>query len=536
MTEWIELADFPRTFASQCAPWGSAVRLVKGAPSHRGGKPETLSGAKAFLQRLEAAFIQERPGAPDVASLVDRVLTAHARHLDAVEWCRVRGDELDLALRVYGARGVQRLHLALTGPVGRYADEAPPERATPAKSSRAKSSASKSSSRSSASKSSSKSSASKSGEPTSSGSTAAPIERVAPPTTPLLLRPLVADARPSYGDPIARDLDGRVHLALRLPDHDAYASVDPSGAVTVTPLVTRAQLREVDVAARTGGMLPGVHTSALGLVRVDHYESGGGEQERIGLGDLVCSGRRGLWSHAWALGVVGGWFLRCITRDDKSTLTGVSLETGKRARVPLPEGIDLRGAAIDHGAEGLTLRLLDGVEREVRMRLEVGAKVTLAALDVVATGLGGIAQPVPDSGGWVVAGVDAGRCAVHHVSADRRRTPLFVLPPGFEGDEHRPWAPPTVTQVAFGEAPRWQVDFNFGADDRPRCVGALVFADEGRVLGRGYVDADGALALAGLRIPLAEGEHVVGFSAGPTGDLAAALSLREGLALAWVGP
>ena len=58
-----------------------------------------------------------------MASLVGRVLEANARHIDIVEWCRVKGDELDLSLRVYGTRGSQRLHLSLLGPIGRYADE-----------------------------------------------------------------------------------------------------------------------------------------------------------------------------------------------------------------------------------------------------------------------------------------------------------------------------------------------------------------------------------------------------------------------------
>ncbi|MFY0540695.1 hypothetical protein [Nannocystis pusilla] len=129
MTDWTDLPDYPRTFASQCAPWGSMVRLVNGVRDMKGGKPVILSSGKAFLQRLEADLIAGRLGAADVASLVSGVLQANARHIDIVEWCRVKGDELDLSLRVYGTRGGQRLHLSLLGPVGRYADQPLPEHA-----------------------------------------------------------------------------------------------------------------------------------------------------------------------------------------------------------------------------------------------------------------------------------------------------------------------------------------------------------------------------------------------------------------------
>ncbi|MFZ6182841.1 hypothetical protein [Nannocystis pusilla] len=35
MTDWIDLPDYPRTFASQCAPWGSVVRAAASACTSR---------------------------------------------------------------------------------------------------------------------------------------------------------------------------------------------------------------------------------------------------------------------------------------------------------------------------------------------------------------------------------------------------------------------------------------------------------------------------------------------------------------------
>ena len=139
-TDWIELPGFPRSFASQCAPWTSSVRFVNGVREMKGGKSVTLSGAKAFVQGLEMALIEGRRKQADVAALVDAVLEAHARHIDVVEWCRVRDQELDMGLRVYASRGVARVHMALNGPIGRYVDLPLPERAVtkPAAKKRAK--------------------------------------------------------------------------------------------------------------------------------------------------------------------------------------------------------------------------------------------------------------------------------------------------------------------------------------------------------------------------------------------------------------
>ena len=123
MADWTALPGFPRTFASSCAPWGSSVRFVHGAREMKAGKSVTISGTKAFLQRLEIDLISGRAATPDIATLINNVLDGHARHIDSVEWCRVRGDEVDLCLRVYAARGAQRLHLSLLGPIGRYADQ-----------------------------------------------------------------------------------------------------------------------------------------------------------------------------------------------------------------------------------------------------------------------------------------------------------------------------------------------------------------------------------------------------------------------------
>ncbi len=516
VTDWIELPDYPRTFASQCAPWGSVARVVKGVAAQSGGRPVTLSGAKAFLQRLESALIQARASTPELSTLLEQVLTAHARHIDVVEWCRVRGDELDLSLRVYASRGSQRLHLSLTGPVGAYADEPLPERATPPKARAPRKPAAKA----------------VAVEPL----VAPTVERVAPPSSPLVLRPIVADARPSYGDPIALDAAGRVHVALRLPDGDAFACVDPAGTVEVTRLPTREQLRELDAGAMTGAMLPSLHTSAFGLVRIDHYESTNVEQERVGVAGRVHAGRRGLFSHCWVLGVLGEWFLRCIVNNEKATLVGVHLGTGKRSRVALPAGLELRGAAVDHGVEGLVLRVLHGQAQEQRLRPEVGPKLGVSPVGSVQHGLVGAVQPVANTGGWVVAGDDGGRCSLRFVGADRGSRVLFTLPEDFTAPGYGPWGQPTVTQIGFGDAPRWQAAFDFGADEGPRCTGALVFAADGRVLGSAHVDAARRLQVGGTTIAFEEGEHVCGIAGGPGGDIAAVLTLKDGLGLVWGSP
>src|SRR5687767_12975680 len=115
---WIELPAYPRTFDSKCAPWTSCVRVVNGAPQQKDGKHVILSPAKAFLQTLEGAFIAARAkvGTPlDVPTLVDEVLNAHAKHIDEVAWCRYRGEDLDLSLKVYASRGQSRLTLSLAG-------------------------------------------------------------------------------------------------------------------------------------------------------------------------------------------------------------------------------------------------------------------------------------------------------------------------------------------------------------------------------------------------------------------------------------
>lgn len=461
MTDWTDLPDYPRTFASQCAPWGSMVRLVGGVQDVKGGKPVILSGGKAFLQRLEADLIAGRPGAPDVATLVSGVLAANARHIDIVEWCRVKGDELDLSLRVYGTRGSQRLHLSLLGPVGRYADQPLPEHA-PVKKPRA---------------------AVRRVVPATAPATA-PVAAAAPPATALVLRPVVPDARPSYGDPLARDLDGRMHLVVRLPGHDVWACVDPSGAVTVTPMTTREALRATDVGARTGTMNASLYTTAAGLVRIDHYENASGEQERVGHRDLWHAARRGLWDSDWTLGVCDDWFLRAIVHEGKATMIGVQLTTGKKTRVRLPEGLDLRGAAVDRSGGGDVLRLLHGTS-EVR--------------------------------------------------PDRTAVDLFTVPATFTAADYRPGNYPRVTQVGF-ETPAWLVELNFMSESGPWCRGALVFTADDAVRNLALVDAAGVLQLGAASLPLGEGEHACGYAAGPTGDLAVALALQDGLSLVWSPP
>ncbi|MCY1060885.1 hypothetical protein [Nannocystis sp. SCPEA4] len=508
MTDWTELAEFPRTFASQCAPWGSVVRLVKGVRDVKGGKPVLLSGAKAFLQRLETDLIGGRGSAPDVASLVSRVLEANARHIDIVEWCRVKDDELDLSLRVYGTRGSQRLHLSLLGPIGRYADEPLPEHAKPKK----------------------PRAAAKKPAPAPAPAPVPVAAPATPPSAALVLRPLVADARPSYGDPLARDLDGRMHVFLRLPDRDAWACVDPSGAVTLTPMTTREVLRETDVGARTGTMNASLYTTAAGLVRIDHYENANGEQERVGHRGVWHAARRGLWNYDWTLGVCNGWFLRCIVHDGKATLIGVELTTGKKTRLRLPEDLDLRGAAVDRSGDGDLLRLLDGTSAERHMHLRTDKTLELEPVTTIAHGLEGAVQPVANNG-WVVASDRSLRL----VRPDRSTVELFTLPASFTAADYHPGGRPTVTQVGF-DAPAWLVELYFVCEHGPGCRGALVFTADGTVRNLAFTDATGTLQLGATSLPLGENEHACGYAAGPAGDLAVALALQDGLSLIWSPP
>jgi|SRR5690606_13103316 len=283
-------------------------------------------------------------------------------------------------------------------------------------------------------------------------------------------------------------------------------------------------------------MLPHVHASAVGLIFVDHYQNTSGEQERIGHGGRWHAGRRGLYSGSWVLGVFAGWFLRCITNGKKATLIGIHLGTGKRARVALPEGIELGGAAVDRAGEGLLLRVLDGAREERRFHLEVGAKVAITPTEGLTHGLDGALQQVGDLGAWVVVDETNGRCGLRLVRADRSRVDLFTLPADFTAAGYQAWGLPRVTQVGFGAQPRWLCQIDIGADKAPRCTGALVFAGDGRVLGSAHIDALGRLKINDAVLDLAEGEHVCGFSAGVDGDIAAALALGDGLGLVWAPP
>jgi hypothetical protein len=513
-SDWTELPNFPRTFASTSAPWRTVARIVNGARVLKHGKEELLSGTRAFLQSLEGELIAARSKHPDVATLVGEVLDAHARNIDEVLWCRVRGDDLHMGLRVYAARGTQQLHLSLAGPVGRHADRPLPERAATT-------------------------------QPRKRAKPARPAPlpvvtpptgpRLAPPATPLVLRPLLAGAGPSYGDPIALDRDGRLHVSLRPGNDYAYACVEPSGSVTLTPMLTREQLRETDVGAMTGALMPELHATAAGLLRIDHYENTSGMQERIELAGRWHASRRGLFSDCWVLGVHDEWFLRCIINNNKATLVGVHLGGGKRVRVDLPAGLALRGAAIDRGPDGLLLRALDGPNDERRFRLQTAPKLAIEPVASVTHGLPLFVQPVPNTGGWVVAAAQGGRCELRLVTGDGAHT-LFRLPPGFTAAGYAPWGLPRVTQVGFGDAASWQVALDFGADGAPRCTGALVFTAAGAVLGCAYVDAESSLRIGGIGVSLAESEHVCGIAGGPAGDLAAVLRMREGLSVVWSPP
>lgn len=506
MSDWTLLPGFPRTLPAECAPWGSSVRFVNGARDVKNGKSVTLSGAKAFLQRLEIDLIAGRAAAPDLPTLVDTVLTSHARHIDVVEWCRVRGDELDLQLRVYGTRGSQRLHLNVLGPIGRHADDPLPVHAKiPAKP------------------------ATKKPAVAVVAPAAPPTETLPPPAQPLLLRPITPGAGPSYGDPVAHDLDGRVHLVVRLPDGDAWARVDPSGAADITPMTRRDVLREADPGARTGAMLASLHASAAGLVRVDHYENSSGMQERVHHAGRCTTGRSFLSDGDWTLGVAHDWFLRVIVHNKKATLLGVDLAAGKRTRLALPHGDDLRGAALDHTPDGDILRLL-GRSEERRLRLHIQKSPTVDPSAIVPLPFEGAVQSLPNDG-WLVA---SGR-TLRRVRPDRSAHDLFTLPASFTAPDYAPWGPPKVAQIHFPD-PVWLAHLDFGSDHGPRCTGVLVFTAAGQVRGLALRDADDTLRINAAAVPLAEGEHPCGWTAGPTGDLAVALTLKAGLSLAWAPP
>lgn len=505
MSDWTELPGFPRTYPSQCAPWGSSVRFVNGVRDLKNGKTVTLSGAKAFLQRLEIDLIQGRAAAPDIPTLLLKIFDANARHIDQVEWCRVRGDELDLSLRVYGTRGSQRLHLDLRGPIGRHADDPLPAHAT------------------------GKNTPTRTKQPALHTAPILPAFTLPPPAAPILLRPLTPGAGPSYGDPIAHDLDGRVHVVVRLADGDAWACIDPTGAVTISPLTTRDVLRETDPGACTRAMLASLHGTATGLVRIDHYENSAGMQERVHHAGRCRTARSFLANHVWTLGMFDDWFLRVIVHDKKATLLGVHLATGKRSRVALPDGDDLRGAAVDRTPAGDRLRLL-GAEVERHLDLRADKTLTSEPRTTTPHGLTGLVQPVPDDG-WLVAEARTLRL----VRPDRTTRELFTVPPSFTAPNYAPWGYPITTRIGHTDDPVWLTRLDFGADDGPRCTGVLVFTRDGSIRGEALVDADATLHLGPAAIPLGDG-HACGYTAGPTGDIAAVLALKDALTLVWSSP
>lgn len=502
MADWTELPGFPKRYESNCAPWSSVTRLVNGVREMKNGKAVMLSGAKAFAQRLEADLIAAHRTTPDVPDLVNAVLDANAKHLDVVEWCRVRGDDLDLSLRVYASRGSTRLHLSLAGPVGRYADQPLPDRAAPpAPRSRAKK------------------------QVTEAPASAPPPDPVAPPAAPLLLQPIAGGARPNYGDVIAFDRDGRLHVTLRLPDAGDYhyAAIDPSGAVTLAQLPRRDALRADDAGAMTDGLMPELHATTAGLVRIEHYDHASGMKERVGFAGRWHASRRGLFDACWVLGIRSEWFLRCIVHGKKATLTGAHLTSGKRLRIALPEGIVVRSAALD----GDVLRVVDA-ESEHRFPLRVARTLDLdtGAATVIPHGQAGFVHPVPGTGGWAVA---EGR-VLRFVGQGGAGRDLFTLPDAFTSPSFAPWGAPRVTEI---DGASWLVTFDFGADDGPRCTGALIFTESGAVLNRAHIDVSGTLHLGTTTLPLAPGEHVLGYAGGPAGALAALVMTNAGLTVLW---
>jgi hypothetical protein len=520
MTDWIALPDFPLKFDSQCAPWTSATRIVQGAFEMKDGRHVLLKPTQAFLQSIESQLIDGYVSNPNVVELVAKILAANARHLDSVEWCRVRGNDLDLAVRVYAARGIHRLYLSLRGPVGRYADVELPEfvpPSVPAKSHIKKTDF-------------------------AAMSLTASVARLDPPRDALVLRPLVSEARPNYGSSIAFASDGRLCVAVRTPDVEAIVSVAPTGEVAFAHLATRDELRATDVSTMTGAYLPSLYTTAAGLVRTEHYKNTTGEQERVGFEDRWHVNPRGLFERDWPLGVAAGNFLRCIVKKNKTFLLAVELATGKRKLLPLG-GIQVaNGAVLETDTtrgpgESTILRATDPNGLESRFRITHGKKMTLEPLaGQCAHGLQGAVLPVPHSDGFIVVGSYDGHHGLWFVKADGARHPIFALPADLMAHGYAPSGLQSVTQIEFGTFPRWLVEIELGSDHGPHVRGAVVFDSDGVVLGRSYVNASSVLILGDVSLKLEHGEYVSGWAAGPSGDLAALLDLADGASLVWVPP
>jgi hypothetical protein len=513
MGDWTELPGFPRTYPSFCAYGTSSVRLVDGQRQVKGDKTVTLSGAKAFAQRLESEIIAGHRTNKDVPALLGAVLDAWAKHIDVVEWCRVKGDEVDLSLRIYASRGSTRLHLSVLGPVGKFADRPLPARVATA----------------------APRSPSKKKSPAPSPPA---VEKRAPPASTIVLQPIAPGAEPDYGNVLAMGPEGLLHAAIRLPaavtSSYHYALVDPGGSVRVTPLASRADLRKEDPGAMTGCLMPSVHATEVGIVRVESYDTAAGDAERVGLapGGPFHAARRTPHYNDFVLGVRGGWFLRCLSGDGAPVLLGVHLGSGKRCKVVLPEKPRTLGVALDRGDHVDVLRVLhdDGAERRYPLRAGSALEVDLTA-EVVSHGLSGSVQPLP-GGGFTVADNPGERCRIRLVRGGES-TEIFSFPAA----GHRPWGFPRATEIQGerGRA-RFLVDVDFGDAERPRCRGVVVVTGEGGVLATALVDPEGKLRIGDQTLAMGNGEHVVAYAAGPAGDLAALIHLQAGLTLVWCPP
>lgn len=139
----------------------------------------------------------------------------------------------------------------------------------------------------------------------------------------------------------------------------------------------------------------------------------------------------------------------------------------------------------------------------------------------------GVVQPVPNSG-WLVVAADRLRL----VHPDGGAVDLFTLPAGSAV------ATAVVRQVGFDvAAPSWLVELGLSIKDAPMRTVALVFT-EGALRNQAYLEAEGVLRIGASTVPLAADEngYGVGYAAGPAGDLAMLLDLREGLSLLWSPP
>ncbi len=507
MSEWREIAGYPKTFPARMAYVDGAARIVRGEFEMKGNRPVTLPPAKALIQRIETHIIEKYGGGSNLESALVDVFAAYAQHIDVVEWCRVRDDELDVSLRVFAGRGSQRVHLDLRGPVGAYADAPLPEHGKPKRKSRA--------------------TAAPAPAPAAQ---AAPAPSATAPAEFLIVCPLMHDAKSTGSDGLARDLDGSMCAVVKKVNREFIVRVDTHGKVTTTPLPSVAELRAFDPTVMSDARLAGVYTTPIGVVFSEHYSRAGSQDhKRIGV--------RGTW-HAhrainasmeiW-LGVHGSYALWCLVAKGKSSVFGVDLESGKTSRVSLPEALEAQAAVVDGGGDALLLRVLDGEANEYRFKLGLGKTLTAAPVSTEPLPNGDSVQPLPN-GGWLAAR----GLSLSVVRTDRTEAHVLACPAadGAVGLFLR-----SASQLASDE-PTWFVTFTL-ENARGLFAGeaALVFRGDGALVNAAYHEPGGRLRVGASTVALGRDDgYPSSFAAGPAGDLALLHRVEGELGLLWAPP